>query len=140
MEEAIIDQIPGYEKGKVQYVGATDEVSALFISAQMVSDLLNRWNTTTAFFSATGRSGALLELAKNTSATARLVAADQKNGKLGAIIRKAVGMSNRRSVRAVVIEGVPEPDPVSRRTLEMAARSSGLSVTIVTVDEREQTL
>lgn len=140
MEEEIINQIPGYEKGKVQYVGATDEVSALFLSAQMVSDLLNRWNTTTAFFSATGRSAALLELVKNSSATARLIAADQKNGKLGAILRKAVGMANRRSVRAIVIEGVPEPDPVSRRTLEMAAKSSGLSVIMVTVNEREQPL
>lgn len=34
-----INQIPGYEKGRVQRITATDEVSESFIVAQMASDL-----------------------------------------------------------------------------------------------------
>ncbi len=55
MAEQIIYQIPGYENGLVHYVITTDEVSAIFIAAQIVSDLLNKWNTNVAFFSYSGR-------------------------------------------------------------------------------------
>jgi len=34
-----INQIPGYEKGRVQRINATDEVSESFIVAQMAADL-----------------------------------------------------------------------------------------------------
>lgn len=115
MEEAIINQIPGYEKGKVQYVGATDEVSALFLSAQIVSDLLNKWSTSVAFFSLSCRGEALRGMVKNGSATAKLYTVDQKNPDPQVILRKARGMVNRKFVRAIVIEGVPiNPETVTR--------------------------
>ena len=41
----IINQIPGYEKGRVQRIGATDEVSASFLVAKMAADLRQKWNT-----------------------------------------------------------------------------------------------
>ncbi len=49
----IINHIPGFENGSVQYVSAADEVGALFIAAQMVADILNKWNTNVAFYSLT---------------------------------------------------------------------------------------
>ena len=115
MEEAIINQIPSYEKGKVQYVSATDEVSALFLSAQIVSDLLNKWSTSVAFFSLSCRGEALRGMVKNGSATAKLYTVDQKNPDPQVILRKARGMVNRKFVRAIVIEGVPiNPETVTR--------------------------
>ena len=41
----IINQIPGYEKGRLQRITATDEVSESFIVAQMADDLRKKWNT-----------------------------------------------------------------------------------------------
>ena len=41
----IINQIPGFEKGRVQRISATDEVSESFIVAQMAADLHKKWNT-----------------------------------------------------------------------------------------------
>lgn len=115
MEEAIINQIPGYEKGKVQYVSATDEVSALFLSAQIVSDLLNKWSTSVAFFSLSCRGEALRGMVKNGSTTAKLYTVDQKNPDPQVILRKARGMVNRKFVRAIVIERVPiNPETVTR--------------------------
>ena len=37
----IINQIPGFEKGRVQRISATDEVSASFLVAQM-ADILRQ--------------------------------------------------------------------------------------------------
>ena len=133
----IINQIPGYENGSVQYVSATDEVGALFLSAQMVSDILNKWNTNVAFFSLTGRCVALQSLVKNESPIAKIYAVNQKNPNLQVILRKVRGMVNRKFVRAIVIEGLPEQDAGGKRWLEQLAKSTNTSIVVVEVHEEE---
>jgi len=85
----IINQIPGFENGIVHYVSAADEVDALFLSAQIISDLLNKWNTSVAFFSLSSRSEGLKRLVENNSTVARLYTVNQKNHSLQVILRKA---------------------------------------------------
>jgi hypothetical protein len=136
----IINQIPGFEKGVVQYVSATDEVSALFLAAQMVSDLLNKWNTNVAVFSLTGRCDALQGLIKNESSVAKIYSVNQKNPNLQVVLRKAQGMVNRKFVRAIVLEGLPEPDAVGQRWLEQLAQSTNTSIVVVEVHDENNNL
>ncbi len=130
-----INQIPGFENGIVRYVSAADEVSALFLAAQMVSDLLNKWNTNVAFISLTGRCEGLLKLVTNKSKVARLYTVNQKNPNIPLIARKAQGMANRKSVHKVIIEGLPEPDAAGKRWLEQLAKSTHTSIVVVEVQE-----
>ena len=129
----IINQIPGFENGSVQCVSATDREGAFFLAAQMVSDLLNKWNTNVAFFSLTGRCEALQGLVRNESPVAKIFAVNQKNPDLHVILRKARGMVNRKFVRAIVIEGLPEQDAIGKRCLEQMARSTHTSIILVEV-------
>ena len=55
----IINQIPGYEKGRVQRINATDEVSESFIVAQMAADLHKKWNTSVLCISLDGHKEAI---------------------------------------------------------------------------------
>jgi tRNA(Ile)-lysidine synthase TilS/MesJ len=127
----IINQIPGFEKGRVQCVFATDEEGALLLSAQMVSDLLNKWSTNVAFFSLTGRADALEGMVQNESKVARLYTVNQKNPELRVIINKAQGMVNRKFVRTVIIEGFQKLEQVPRRGLEQFALSANVPVILV---------
>ncbi len=136
----IIDQIPGYEKGAVQYVNTTDEVSALFLSAQMVSDILSKWNTNVAFFSLTSRCEAILGLIKNESPVARIYPVNQKNPNRMVILRKAQGMVNRKFIRVIFIEGLPNQDAVGKRWLEQLAKSTNTSIVVVEVHGEEEEL
>ena len=129
----IINQIPGFENGSVQRVSATDEVGALFLAAQMASDVLNKWNTNIAFFSLSSRSKGLKALVDNKSTVARLYTVNQKNHDLNVILRKAKGMVNRKFVRAIVIEGLPELDAIGKRRLEQLAKSTNASIVVVEV-------
>jgi hypothetical protein len=127
----IINQIPGFENGRVHCVCAEDAEGALFLSAQMVSDLLNKWNTNVVFFSLTGRADALEGMVQNESKATRLYTVDQKNPDLRVIISKAQGMVNRKFVRAVIIEGLQHPDQVPQRGLEQFATSAKVPVILV---------
>ena len=127
----IITQIPGFENGRVHIVCAEDVEGTLFLSVQMVSDLLNKWNTNVAFFSMTGRAEALEEMVQNESKTARLYTVNQKNPELRIIIQKAQGMVNRKLVRAVIIEGIQHPDQIPQRGLEQLAISAKVPVILV---------
>lgn len=106
MAEQIIYQIPGYENGIMQAIGFEDAKMVLPRAAEVVSELLNKWNTTVLFISLTCRSEALKALVKNESKVARLYTIDQKNPDPNVILRKARGVVNRRFVRAIVLEGV----------------------------------
>ena len=127
----IITQIPGFENGRVHIVCAEDVEGTLFLSVQMVSDLLNKWNTNVAFFSMTGRAEALEEMVQNESKTARLYTVNQKNPELRIIIQKAQGMVNCKFVRAVIIEGTQHPDQIPQRGLELFAISAKVPVILV---------
>ena len=131
----IINQIPGYENGIVNYVSATDEVAALFLAAQMASDLLNKWNANVAFFSFTNRCEGLLNLVKNESKVARLHTVFQKNNHLYVLIRKARGLTNRQSVHKFIIEGLPQQNAVGKRWLEHLAQSSNASIVVIEVHD-----
>ncbi len=126
-----LEQIPGFENGTVQCVCAADKESALYLAAQMVSDLLNKWYTNVAFISLIGHCEALQALVKNTSGFTRLHTVNQKNPDLLVILNKARGMVNRKFVRAVIIEGLPEPDQEGWRLLKERAKECDIPIILL---------
>ena len=124
MAEVIFNEIPGFEKGAVEHLRTTTTENVLDNLAREISEILNKWNTSVAFFSLTENSEALKARVKNNSATARLYTVDQKNPDINVILRKAQGMVNRRFVRAIAIEGLPgELDDSAQRLLEEWTKS-----------------
>ena len=128
-----LEQIPGFEKGTVQCVCDTSAEDALYLGAQMVSDLLSKWFTNVAYFSLLGHAEALQALVQNTAGFTRLHAVDQKNRNLLVILNKAKGMVNRKFVRAVIIEGLSEPDQEGWRLLNKRARDSDIPIILLKV-------
>lgn len=133
----IINQIPGYETALVHYVSTTDETSAIFLAAQLVSDLLNKWNSNVGFFSYTGRCETLVNLVKNESKVARLYTVNQKTKPLQILVGKAQGMINRKSVRQFIIEGLAELSASDKRRLEQLAKANHASITVIEVIEEK---
>ena len=101
----IIYQIPGYEKGRVQRINATDEVSESFIVAQMAADLRKKWNTSVLCISLDGHKEAIEALIPQEKAVGTVYILDQKNPEFEVVLRKATGIINRRFVRALIISG-----------------------------------
>ena len=100
-----INQIPGYEKGRVQRVIATDEVSESFIVAQMADDLRKKWNTSVLCISLDGHKEAIESLIPQEKAVGTVYVLDQKNPEFEVVLRRATGIINRRFVRALIISG-----------------------------------
>lgn len=100
-----INQIPGYEKGRVQRINATDEVSESFIVAQMAADLRKKWNTSVLCISLDGHKEAIENLIPQENAVGKVYVMDQKNPEFEVVLRKATGIINRRFVRALIISG-----------------------------------
>ena len=101
----IINQIPGYEKGRVQRITAIDEVSESFIVAQMAADLRKKWNTSVLCISLDGHKAAIETLIPQEKAVGNVYVLDQKNPEFEVVLRKATGIINRRFVRALIISG-----------------------------------
>ena len=101
----IINQIPGFEKGRVQRISATDEVSASFLVAQMADILRQEWNTNVLCISLDGHKEAIESLIPQDKAFATIHVLDQKNPIFEVVLRKAEGIINRRFVRALIISG-----------------------------------
>ena len=101
----IINQIPGYEKGRIQRIKATDEVSESFIVAQMAADLRKKWNTSVLCISLDGHKEAIESLIPQEKAVGNVYVLDQKNPEFEVVLRKATGIINRRFVRALIISG-----------------------------------
>ena len=101
----IINQIPGYEKGRVQRINATDEVSESFIVAQMAADLRKKWNTSVLCISLDGHKEDIESLIPQEKAVGNVYVLDQKNPEFEVVLRKATGIINRRFVRALIISG-----------------------------------
>ena len=101
----IINQIPGYEKGRVQRIIATDEVSESFIVAQMAADLRKKWNTSVLCISMDGHKEDIEAWIPQEKAVGNVYVLDQKNPEFEVVLRKATGIINRRFVRALVISG-----------------------------------
>ena len=129
-----LEQIPGFEKGTVQCVCATDAEGALYLGAQMASDLLSKWFTNVAYFSLLCHAEALQALVRNTAGFTRLHAVNQKNPNLQVILNKAQGMVNRKFVRAVIIEGLPAPDPDGWRLLQTRAQAADIPIVLLNVN------
>ena len=100
-----INQIPGYEKGRVQRINATDEVSESFIVAQMAADLRKKWNTSVLCISLDGHKEAIESLIPPEKAVGNVYVLDQKNHDFEVVLRKATGIINRRFVRALIVSG-----------------------------------
>ena len=101
----IINQIPGYEKGRLQRIKATDEVSESFIVAQMADDLRKKWNISVLCISLDGHKEAIEALIPQEKAVGNVYVLDQKNPEFEVVFRKATGIINRRFVRALIISG-----------------------------------
>ena len=101
----IINQIPGYEHGRVQRINATDEVSESFIVAQMAADLRKKWNTSVLCISLDGHKEDIETLIPQEKAVGTIYVLDQKNPEFEVVLRKATGIINRRFVRALIISG-----------------------------------
>lgn len=101
----ILNQIPGYEKGRVQRIKATDEVSESFIVAQMADDLRKKWNTSVLCISLDGHKEAIESLIPQEKAVGSVYVLNQKNPEIEVVLRKATGIINRRFIRALIISG-----------------------------------
>ena len=145
----IIYQIPGYERGRVQRISATDEVSASFIVAKMADDLRRKWNTSVLCISLDGRKEAIEALIPQEKAVGKVYVLDQKNPEFEVVLRKATGIINRRFVRALIISGAERltakffkdrPDKgqewIANR-LEGLSGGIGLPVILVEVQEKQ---
>jgi hypothetical protein len=132
--EEIRTQIPGYEKGAVQYIAAANEEDALYLGAQMVTDLLDKWYANVAFFSLTLRGEALQALVNDDKGFPCLYAVNQKNPDLGVVSRKAIGMISRKFVRATIIEGFRGDISRYQRDLEFLASSTNTPVIVIVLN------
>ena len=140
MAEEIITQIPGYDNGTVWYLEGIDEINALFQIGQMATEILNKYNTNVAVISATCRSAAIQNLIKIESGVAKLYTVNQKNQNLQVILRKIKGMINRKFVRVIFIEGLPEQDAVGKRWLEQLAKSTNTAFVVIEIHDEEAEL
>ena len=146
----IINQIPGYEKGRVQRINATDEVSESFIVAQMADDLRKKWNTSVLCISLDGHKEAIESLIPQEKAVGTVYVLDQKNPTFEVVYRKATGIINRRFVRALIVSGAERltaryyKDRPEKGQEWIASRLEGLSrgmgIPIILVDVREESV
>ena len=146
----IINQIPGYEKGRVQRINATDEVSESFIVAQMAADLRKKWNTSVLCISLDGHKEAIESLIPQENAVGRVYVLDQKNPEFEVVLRKAEGIINRRFVRALIISGAErlttrtfkEKPEKGREWIDhrLNGLSGGIGLPIILVEVHEESI
>ena len=145
-----INQIPGYEKGRVQRISATDEVSEAFIVAQMAADLRKEWNTSVLCISLDGHKEAIESLIPQENAVGRVYVLDQKNPEFEVVLRKATGIINRRFVRALIISGAErlttrtfKDKPEKGREwidLRLNGLSGGIGLPVILVEVHEESV
>ena len=149
MADEIINQIPGFERGKVHRVTASDEVGESFIIANMAERLRTEWNTNVLCLSLDGHKEAIESLLPNIGNAARIEVINQKNPTTRVVVNKIFAAVNRRFVRAAIIGGAerlgPKTDPNdsgedSAVILErvMANLASGANIPIILVDLKER--
>ena len=146
----IINQIPGYEKGRVQRISATDEVSESFIVAQMAADLRKKWNTSVLCISLDGHKEAIEALIPQEKTVGNVYVLDQKNPEFEVVLRKATGIINRRFVRALIISGAErlttntcKENPKKGREWinhRLDGLAKGMGIPVILVDIREESV
>lgn len=144
----IINQIPGYEKGRVQRIIANDKVCESIIVAKMAYYLCKKWNTSVLCISLDGHKEVIEALIPQEKAFGKVYVLNQKNSELEVVLRKAMGIINRRFVRALFISGADRlnfntykdnPDKGRERIdygLNKLAR--GIGIPIILVETREE--
>ena len=70
----------------------------------------------------------------------QLYTVNQKNQNLQVILRKIKGMINRKFVRVIFIEGLPEQDAVGKRWLEQLAKSTNTAFVVIEIHDEEAEL
>ena len=104
MADFIQDSI-GYEGGKVHSFFATDEVSSVLLSSQIVSDLIVKWNTTSLCLSLYCMKDVIIRQLPKDSNHAKAYVIDQKDYDYDRIIKRSLFYLHSRSVKAIVING-----------------------------------
>ena len=99
-----INQIPGYEYGRVQRISAS-AISAPLIVAQMAIDLWDKWNTKVLCISLDEHKDLIEDLILSNSAMAKVFILNQKNPDIAVVLKKVAGYVHRKSVHAVIISG-----------------------------------
>ena len=153
MAEEIINQIPGFERGKVHRVTASDEVGESFIIANMAERLRTEWNTNVLCLSLDGHKAAIESILPSIGNIARIEVMDQKNPDVYVIVNKITGDVKRRFVRAAIIGGAErlriysDPDgkgkdsaAIIERALASLASRTGIPIILVDLEEKEEKL
>ena len=138
----IINQIPGYENGRVQRICAS-AISVPLIVAQMAIDLRDDWNTKVLCISLDERKELIESFIMNNGILANAIETivlNQKNPDVSVVIKKICGLIHRKFVRAVIISGAerlklkfPSPDEkdIINRWLERMAKTEGIPLILV---------
>lgn len=153
MADEIINQIPGFERGKVHRVTASDEVGESFIIANMAERLRTEWNTNVLCLSLDGHKEAIESLLPSIGNAARIEVINQKNPTTRVVMNKISAAVNRRFVRAAIIGGAerlgPKTDPdgadkesaaIIERNLAGLASRTGIPIILVDLEEKEEKL
>ena len=153
MAEEIINQIPGFERGKVHRVTATDEVGESFIIANMAERLRTEWNTNVLCLSLDGHKAAIESILPSVGNIARIEVMDQQTQDVYVIVNKITGEVKRRFVRAVIIGGAErlriksDPDgkgkdsaAIIERALASLASRAGIPIILVDLEEKVEKL
>ena len=153
MADEIINQIPGFERGKVHRVTASDEVGESFIIANMAERLRTEWNTNVLCLSLDGHKEAIESILPSIGNIARIEVVAQKNPDVYVIVNKITGDVKRRFVRAAIIGGAErlrlktDPDgtrkdsaAIIERALASLASRTGIPIILVDLEEKEEKL
>ncbi len=145
-----INQIPGYDKGRVHRINASDHVSESFIVAQMAAHLRKKWNTSVLCISLDGHKEAIETLIPQEKAVGNVYVLDQKNPEFEVVLRKAEGIINRRFVRALIISGAErlttrafkEKPEKGREWIDhrLSGLSGGIGLPIILVEVHEESV
>jgi hypothetical protein len=138
----IINQIPGYENGRVKRISAS-ELSAPIIVSEIAIDLRDKWNTKVLCLSLDERKELIESFVMNNGTHANAIETivlNQKNPEVSVVIKKASALIHRKFVRAVIISGAerlklkqPSSDEkeIIDRWLERMAKAERIPLVLV---------
>lgn len=138
----IINQIPGYENGRVKRISAS-ELSAPIIVSEIAIDLCDKWNTKVLCLSLDERKEPIESFVMNNGTQANAIETivlNQKNPDVSVVIKKVCGLIHRKFVRAVIISGAerlrlkrPSSDEkdIINRWLERMTKTESIPLVLV---------
>ena len=140
----IINQIPGYENGRVKRISAS-ELSAPIIVSEIAIDLRDKWNTKVLCLSLDERKELIESFVMNNGTHANAIETivlNQKNPDVSVVIKKVCGLIHRKFVRAVIISGAerlklkqPSSDEkdIINRWLERMSKTERIPLVLVEI-------